>query len=117
MLMRISELGCRALIEIVFESISVRRQVGYLTATSLATVHGILALHRVTTYPLGRSRYQARLVYNGYLYPQHQHQLVFYPFLHRSRTWPVCTGRLGDSTIYSFRLILYFTLLPSIGIV
>jgi len=31
MLMRISELGCRALIEIVFESISVRRQVGYLT--------------------------------------------------------------------------------------
>ena len=36
---------------------------GIDTATSLATVHGILALHRVTTYPLGRSRYQARLVY------------------------------------------------------
>ena len=34
MLMRISELGCRALIEIVFESISVRRQVGYLTVWS-----------------------------------------------------------------------------------
>jgi len=31
MLMRTSELGCRALIEIAFESISVRRQVGYLT--------------------------------------------------------------------------------------
>ena len=30
-LMRVSELGCWALIEIVFESISVRRQVGYLT--------------------------------------------------------------------------------------
>jgi len=31
MLMCISELGCRALIEIAFESLSVRRQVGYLT--------------------------------------------------------------------------------------
>jgi len=31
MLIRTSELGCRALIEIAFESISVRRQVGYLT--------------------------------------------------------------------------------------
>ena len=37
MLMRISELGCRALIEIVFESISVRRQVGYLTVWSSVT--------------------------------------------------------------------------------
>ena len=36
---------------------------GIDTAASLATVPGILALHRVTTYPLGRSRYQARLVY------------------------------------------------------
>jgi len=65
---------------------------GIDTARALATVHGILALHRVTTYPLGRSRYQARLVYSGTYTPQHQHQLVFYPFLHPTRTWPVCTG-------------------------
>jgi len=37
MLIRTSELGCRALIEIVFKSISVRRQVGYLTVA--CTVH------------------------------------------------------------------------------
>ena len=36
MLMRLSELGCRALIEIAFESISVRRQVGYLTGRRMA---------------------------------------------------------------------------------
>jgi len=34
MLIRTSKLGCRALIEIAFESISVHRQVGYLTRKS-----------------------------------------------------------------------------------
>jgi len=40
MLIRTSELGCRALIEIAFESVSVRRQVGHLTLLQLCGGRG-----------------------------------------------------------------------------